>query len=111
MAIHEFAEKGRGNLNHATSIKLRPFSGLAPSKLKICPKITGVGYVCIQFDTIFNMGCWGGGGTYSVPHPWIMGRENRPWTRGLSWGKYDYVSLKKTFKVKSIHSNITKITG
>ena len=42
-----------------------------------------VGYVYIEgsFDTIFNMGY--GGGAYNAPPPsWMMGRENRPWTRG-----------------------------
>ena len=46
---------------------LRPFSGLAPSKLKIFPK-NFKGRLCVPrgiVDTIF------------------MGRENRPWPRGL----------------------------
>ena len=35
----EGAKRREGvNINHATSIKLRPFSGLAPSKLKMFPK-------------------------------------------------------------------------
>ena len=53
-----------------------PFAGLAPSKLKIVPKNSRVGYVCIEesFDTIFNMGCG------------LMSRENRPWPKGLRGG-------------------------
>ena len=47
--------KYRVNLNHATSIKLHPFSGLAASKLKIFPKKNSrVGYVFIEesFDPV-----------------------------------------------------------
>ena len=42
--------------------------------------------MCIEesSDTIFNMGCGGGGRTAPAPPPWIIGRENRPWTRGLT---------------------------
>ena len=40
-------------------------------------------YIEESFDTNFNIGYWGGG-AYNVPSPWIMGWENRPWTRGLT---------------------------
>ena len=43
-----------------------PFSGLAPLKLK---KRVGFMYIEELFDTVFNMS---------------MGRENRPWTKGLT---------------------------
>ena len=51
-------KNGSVTLNHATSIKFRPFSSLAPSNLKIFQKISRVGYVCIEesFETTFNMG-------------------------------------------------------
>ena len=41
-------------------------------------------YIGDSFDTIFNMGY--GGGAYNTlpPPPRIMGRENRPWTKGLN---------------------------
>ena len=44
-----------------------------------------VGYVYLEesFDTIFNMG-YGGGGVQRPPPPWVMGREIRPWPRGLN---------------------------
>ena len=37
---------------------LMPFSGRAPSKLKICQQKSGVGYGCIEelVDAIFDMG-------------------------------------------------------
>jgi len=60
-----------------------PFSGLAPSKLKICStKIKG--RLCVHRGIVcyhFQYGLWGGG--VQRPPPWIMGRENRSWTRGL----------------------------
>ena len=58
-------------------------------------KYHGVGYVYIEesFDNIFNMGY--GGGAYNAPPPWIIGRENRPWTIGLMC----YVKCKKNLKL------------
>ena len=52
-----------------------PFSGLAPSKLKMFSKKLRVGYVFIEesFDTIFNMG-YGGGLQDPPPHALCVGK-------------------------------------
>ena len=60
-----------------------PFSGLAPSKLKIVKKKIRVGYVYIEesFDTIFNMG---NRGAYRAHPPLLMRLENHTWFEGLT---------------------------
>ena len=76
------------------------FSGLAPSKLIFFQKQIRVGYVYIEvsFVTIFNMSYGGGEAYYALP-PWLMGRENRPWPKGLR--------IKNTFLVLcSVHQRV-----
>ena len=48
---------GGVNLNHATSIKFMPFSGLAPSKLKIFPK-NFKGRLCVHRGIDMGCGFW-----------------------------------------------------
>ena len=46
-------------------------------------------YIEDSFDTIFNMG-YGGG---ALSPPWVLGREIRPWPRGLKpWSLYTIIS-------------------
>ena len=70
-----------------------PFTGLAPSKLKNVQTNLRVGYVYIEesFDTIFNMGYRG-----------IIGRENRPWTKGLR--NFCYLTNQVVYRLPGAYS-------
>ena len=50
------------------------FQAKHPQNLKLKKLRLGYVYIKESFDTIFNM-CYGG--------PWLMGRENLPWPKGL----------------------------
>ena len=48
----------------------------------------------------------GGGRCTPPPHPWILGRENRPWTRGLKSVLMDHISSVFASVLKKICSKI-----
>ena len=53
-------------------------------------------YIEESFDSNFNMG-YGKG--IQRPSPWVMGRKNRPWTRGLKWERLFY-DVSKNFDLE-----------
>ena len=62
---------------------LRPFSGLADSKLKIFQQKIRVGYVYTEESFDFQFSIWVMGWAYIAPPPYVMGWKNRPWPKDL----------------------------